>query len=345
MAWFLLACAILTEIAATTALKYTNGLNIFTHTFLTIMVVVLYITSYVCMAQALKLQLEVSIAYALWSGIGTAAIAVIGAIFFRESVHPVKIGGIALIIVGVAMLNLVPDATHGTAASDQTGAVRPATNVALAQALTGLTVTVGRHRAFIGSAYRTGPVRPDGDGYGRHGRHARTAWGGHATARTAGLGDPATTGVTGRHLLRPRVLALPAPPPDDHALPVRNVPDHPEPTPVGRHRALAPAAHGHDLHGLVVGAGYETAHLAEAAALPAPAPVYSPPAARAADPVPHRRTGAASGHDDEVVVEPAAVQPPAAPLAALPPRRRDPIKGVTLLHPYPDRPAVRTRSA
>src|SRR5690606_21268383 len=106
MAWILLACAILTEIAATTALKYTNGLNIFTHTFLTLSVVILYISSYVCMAQALKLQLEVSVAYAMWSGIGTAAIAVIGAMFFRESVHPVKIGGIALIVVGVAMLNL-----------------------------------------------------------------------------------------------------------------------------------------------------------------------------------------------------------------------------------------------
>ena len=120
----LLACAILTEIAATTTLKYTNGLNIFTHTFLTITVVVLYITSYVCMAQALKLQLEVSIAYALWSGIGTAAIAVIGAVFFRESVHPVKIGGIALIIVGVAMLNLGP--TPGTAPPPATRPARSA---------------------------------------------------------------------------------------------------------------------------------------------------------------------------------------------------------------------------
>lgn len=338
MAWFLLACAILTEIAATTTLKYTNGLNIFTHTFLTITVVVLYITSYVCMAQALKLQLEVSIAYALWSGIGTAAIAVIGAVFFRESVHPVKIGGIALIIVGVAMLNLVPDAGHGTASGDPTGAVRPATNVALAQALTGLTVTVGRHRAFIGSAYRTGPVRPDGDGYGRHrGRHARTAWG---VPPSSPLGDPAPAGHTGRHVARPRLPELPGPRSTEFSAGI--VPDPAEPTPVGRHRATV-GAPGHRVRGVTPGpaAPREEPHL-PLAAMAVPGTAYPPPPARPAHAAPYRRAGVPLGHDDEVVVEPAAVEPPPARLTARPPRRRAPIKGVTLLHPYPDRPTVRT---
>ena len=195
MAWLLLASAILTEIAATTALKYTNGLNIITHTTLTLLVCVLYITSYICMAQALKLQMEVSVAYAMWSGIGTAAITVIGAMLFRESMHPIKIGAIALIVVGVALLNLVPDPVAPESAA--AGALTP-TAILSSQAMSGPPVAVGRHRAYGGTAHliglaaassesatsdiavpdqRTpagspGHVEPD-----RLPRHARPAWG------------------------------------------------------------------------------------------------------------------------------------------------------------------------
>ncbi len=151
MAWFLLASAILTEIAATTALKYTDGLNIVTHTTLTLLVCVLYITSYICMAQALKLQMEVSVAYALWSGIGTAAITVIGAALFRESLHPIKVGAIALIVVGVALLNLVPDSVATDPASASASAIVP-TAIIGSQAMTGLPVTVGRHRSYGGTS-------------------------------------------------------------------------------------------------------------------------------------------------------------------------------------------------
>lgn len=371
MAWALLACAILTEIAATTALKYTNGLNIFTHTFLTLAVVGLYITSYVCMAQALKLQLEVSVAYAMWSGIGTAAIAVIGAIFFRESAHPVKIGAIALIIVGVAMLNLVPesDGTASHAAAAHTGTAR--VDMALAEAMSGMSAVGGRHRAPGGVAYPAAYIAdPYGDGYGdgygepRRARHARPAWGRTATPAAAQVAGNVPTG----HIPRPRTPV----PADPYAA-----------DPYVRHGAAThtpdpyaedPARYAYDTDIPVhqVPAYGNPDALREAALVPLAAPVpadetpaHEPPVRQVAylgadDAADFRADldAALGGHDrtghhtTDDVVEPAAVEPPPAierqpaSVTHMPPRPRAPIKGVTLLHPYPDRPVARTpRSA
>ncbi|MER7504352.1 multidrug efflux SMR transporter [Nonomuraea pusilla] len=103
MAWILLAFAIASEVLATSALKLSNGL---THLGWSVVVAAGYLVSFVLLARALKLQLEMGTAYAVWSGVGTAAIALIGAAFMGESLNPAKIGGILLIIGGVVVLNL-----------------------------------------------------------------------------------------------------------------------------------------------------------------------------------------------------------------------------------------------
>lgn len=103
MAWLLLALAITAEVLATTALKLSNG---FTHLAWTAAVALGYITSFTLLAQALKLHLDMGTAYAVWAGAGTAAIALIGAAFMGETLTPLKIGGILLIIGGVIVLNL-----------------------------------------------------------------------------------------------------------------------------------------------------------------------------------------------------------------------------------------------
>ncbi|MGN9845800.1 DMT family transporter [Nonomuraea sp. H19] len=103
MAWLLLAAAIASEVLATSALKLSNG---FTHLGWTLAVATGYITSFALLAQALKLHLDMGTAYAIWSGAGTAAIALIGAAFMGETLTPLKIGGILLIIGGVVVLNL-----------------------------------------------------------------------------------------------------------------------------------------------------------------------------------------------------------------------------------------------
>jgi small multidrug resistance pump len=103
MAWLLLAGAIATEVIATATLKMSDGL---TRLIPSIVVGVGYVTSIVLLAWAIKLQLQLSIGYAIWSGAGTAAIAVIGMIWLGEPLTAAKAIGIVLIILGAVILNL-----------------------------------------------------------------------------------------------------------------------------------------------------------------------------------------------------------------------------------------------
>ncbi len=100
--WLFLLVAILTEVAGTSLMKASQGL---TRLLPTIFMFVLYAISFVFMALALK-KIEVGIAYAIWSGLGTALIAMIGIAWFRESLNLLKLVGIILIIGGVVLLNL-----------------------------------------------------------------------------------------------------------------------------------------------------------------------------------------------------------------------------------------------
>jgi len=100
--WLYLLIAILTEVVGTTLMKVSQGL---TRLVPSVLMFLLYGISFAFMALALK-RIEVSIAYAVWSGLGTALIAAIGIVWFRESFNIPKLVGIVLIIVGVILLNL-----------------------------------------------------------------------------------------------------------------------------------------------------------------------------------------------------------------------------------------------
>ena len=100
--WIYLLIAILTEVVGTSLMKASQGL---TRVLPTVFMFVLYAVSFVFMAFALK-KIEVGIAYAIWSGLGPAMIAVIGIAWFRESLNLPKVLGIILIIAGVVLLNL-----------------------------------------------------------------------------------------------------------------------------------------------------------------------------------------------------------------------------------------------
>jgi small multidrug resistance pump len=103
MAWLLLAGAIASEVVATSALKLSDGLS---RLGWTAVVAVGYLASFILLAWALKLEMPVGIAYAVWAGIGTASIALIGTLFLGEGMNLTKAAGIALIIAGVVVLNL-----------------------------------------------------------------------------------------------------------------------------------------------------------------------------------------------------------------------------------------------
>jgi small multidrug resistance pump len=102
LAWIYLAAAIVSEVIGTVFLRFTEG---FTKPVPSVVVLVTYVVSIWLTALALK-GLEISLAYAVWAGVGTAAVAVIGMAAMGESVSALKVASIALVITGVVGLNL-----------------------------------------------------------------------------------------------------------------------------------------------------------------------------------------------------------------------------------------------
>ncbi|HKR49924.1 MAG TPA: multidrug efflux SMR transporter [Pseudonocardiaceae bacterium] len=102
MVWILLVGAIAAEVTATSALKLSDG---FSKLAPSLVVAVGYIVSFALLALALK-KIEVSVAYAIWSGVGTAAVAMIGVVAMKEPLTAAKVVGVLLIIGGVVTLNL-----------------------------------------------------------------------------------------------------------------------------------------------------------------------------------------------------------------------------------------------
>ncbi|MBD2454695.1 multidrug efflux SMR transporter [Nostoc sp. FACHB-87] len=99
--WIYLITAILFEVAGTTSMKLSEG---FTRTIPSVLIFVCYGICFSFLTLALK-KIEVSVAYSVWSGLGTTVIATIGVIWFRESMSLVKFLSIVLIIIGVIGVN------------------------------------------------------------------------------------------------------------------------------------------------------------------------------------------------------------------------------------------------
>ncbi|MCW8221323.1 DMT family transporter [Streptomyces halstedii] len=102
MGYGLLAAAIAAEVTATTAMKYSEG---FSRLWPSLVTVVGYVLAFALLAQTLK-TLSIGTAYAIWAGVGTAAVALIGILWMGEAAGPAKLLGVALIIAGVVVLNL-----------------------------------------------------------------------------------------------------------------------------------------------------------------------------------------------------------------------------------------------
>jgi small multidrug resistance pump len=101
-AWLLLIAAIAVEVASTASLPRSDG---FRDPFWTAVVLGGYALSIWLLSIVVR-DIPVSIAYAVWSGLGTAGIAVIGMVFLDEPLGLIKAGALALVIVGVVVLNL-----------------------------------------------------------------------------------------------------------------------------------------------------------------------------------------------------------------------------------------------
>ena len=105
MGWVLLVVAIVLEVAGTTNMKLSEG---FSRLVPSVLVLFFYALSIIALTFAVN-RLDVSVAYAVWSGMGTALVAAIGLWFFQESVTTVKVVALGLIIAGVVMLHLTSE--------------------------------------------------------------------------------------------------------------------------------------------------------------------------------------------------------------------------------------------
>jgi small multidrug resistance pump len=101
-AWVYLAIAIVLEVAGTTSMKLSDG---FSKVVPSTAMILFYIASMAALTMALK-RIDMSVAYAIWAGVGVSLITIVGLFIFKEELSLLKLGSILLIVVGVVGLHL-----------------------------------------------------------------------------------------------------------------------------------------------------------------------------------------------------------------------------------------------
>jgi small multidrug resistance pump len=98
--WLYLAISL--EVAATVCMKLSDGCS---RAIPSVLMVLFYGVSFFPTAMALR-RLDVGMAYAVWSAVGTTLITLIGMVLFKEQMSLTKMAALGMIIFGVVMLNL-----------------------------------------------------------------------------------------------------------------------------------------------------------------------------------------------------------------------------------------------
>ena len=99
---FFMIGAIACEVAATTALNYSQQ---FTRIIPSVITILGYVASFYCLSHAIR-TIPLGIAYAVWSGLGIVLISIIGIFAFKQQPDVPALMGLTLIIVGVVVINL-----------------------------------------------------------------------------------------------------------------------------------------------------------------------------------------------------------------------------------------------
>ena len=101
--WWWLTAAIVCEVCGTLALRSSDG---FTRWGPIAIVVIAYSLSFYALSQALARGIALGSAYAIWSAVGIAAIAVLGIWIFDDSLSGQQLLGLGIIVVGIVVLQL-----------------------------------------------------------------------------------------------------------------------------------------------------------------------------------------------------------------------------------------------
>lgn len=102
MAYIYLAIAIITEVAATSALKASEG---FTKLIPSLIVIVGYGVAFYLLTLVLR-TIPVGITYAVWAGLGIVLVVLMGAILYKQIPDIPAVIGMGFIVAGVAIINL-----------------------------------------------------------------------------------------------------------------------------------------------------------------------------------------------------------------------------------------------
>ncbi len=103
MGYLFLAVAIASEILATLSLRASEG---FSKPHFAVLVIVGYLSAFAGLSLALQRGLPLGVAYGTWAAAGVALVAVLSVPLFDETLTPVQIGGIGLVVAGVLALEL-----------------------------------------------------------------------------------------------------------------------------------------------------------------------------------------------------------------------------------------------
>lgn len=106
MNWLLLIVAGLLEVVWAVGLKHTEG---FTRLLPSLLTLGAMGASFYLLSLALR-TLPLGTAYAVWVGIGAVGTALVGIMLLRESVNPLKLISLTLVILGIVGLRLASDA-------------------------------------------------------------------------------------------------------------------------------------------------------------------------------------------------------------------------------------------
>ena len=104
--WLYLTLAILSEVTATSFLKSSDG---FTKFWPSVIVVVGYCLAFYFLSLTLD-TIPIGVAYAVWSGVGIASIAIVSVIFFDQKIDTAAVIGMGLIMAGVVVLRVFSEA-------------------------------------------------------------------------------------------------------------------------------------------------------------------------------------------------------------------------------------------